>query len=221
MAEQLAFEEGLGQRRAVHLDERLVGAGRVEVDRARHELLPRPALAEQEDGAPGPRHMLDRPVDILHFLVASDDPVEAGPLLEGALELPVLVGQALLLGGDQAVEAKGLPDVLGDDLEEAEVFLHARLRLGRAVGRENPDDLSLDAHGNGDESHGSIVREPRYVPVRPRKRGSFRTSRATYGMPVFITWPTTPSPILYLPRDFSSSDRPCASSIASSCVSGS
>ena len=169
VAEQFAVEEGFGERRAVDLDERLVGARRVEVDRARHELLARPALAQEEDRAPGPRYVLDRPVDLLHLLVAADDPVEAGPLFQGALELAVLVGQALLLGGDQAVETERLANALRDDLEETEVFLHARLRPRRTVGGEHPNHFALDADGDGNESHGSLLREPEMRPRPPEE----------------------------------------------------
>ena len=50
MAEQLALEQVLGDRRAVDGDERPLPRGDTLVQRPRHQLLARAALAEQQHG---------------------------------------------------------------------------------------------------------------------------------------------------------------------------
>src|SRR4029077_11743949 len=49
--EHLALDQLAGDGRAVELDERAIPAGREGVDRARDQLLARPALARDEDAA--------------------------------------------------------------------------------------------------------------------------------------------------------------------------
>ena len=51
MAEQLALQERLGQRAAIHRDEGTLGALAVVVNGAGHQLFARAALALDEDGA--------------------------------------------------------------------------------------------------------------------------------------------------------------------------
>ncbi len=60
-AEKLALEQRLGQRRAVDGDERSAAAAAVMVERARDQLLPRPARAEHEDRDVGGGEPLDDP----------------------------------------------------------------------------------------------------------------------------------------------------------------
>ena len=64
VAEQLAFEQLRRQRRAVHLDERLVLARRSLMDGARDELLADAALAADQHGDVAVGHLLD---DVRHL----------------------------------------------------------------------------------------------------------------------------------------------------------
>ena len=57
VAEQLALEQVLGQRAAVHLDPRPGRAAAREVDRAREQVLAGAALAAQQHGRIGGRHL--------------------------------------------------------------------------------------------------------------------------------------------------------------------
>jgi hypothetical protein len=50
VAEELRLDEALGQRAAVHLDERLRGATRQAMEEARDHPFARPRLAVEEDG---------------------------------------------------------------------------------------------------------------------------------------------------------------------------
>jgi len=74
--EQLAFEQGFGNRRAVDRDERALVSGARIVDRPRQQLFPRSARAEQHDGDIGARDALDRPCDLEHFRRRGHDPAE-------------------------------------------------------------------------------------------------------------------------------------------------
>ena len=59
MAEELAFDEVFRKPRAIHGHEGAVGPGRELVDGQRHQLLPRPRLAVQENGGGLGRHLVD------------------------------------------------------------------------------------------------------------------------------------------------------------------
>src|SRR2546422_11195418 len=59
VAEQLRLEQRLGQRRAVHRDERAATPRRAPVDGAGDELLARAALALDEHGGGAVRHLFD------------------------------------------------------------------------------------------------------------------------------------------------------------------
>jgi hypothetical protein len=72
VAEQLAFEQGLGQGRAVDLDERLVRPQAVVVDRVGDEVLAGAALAADQHGRVAVGDLLDQPVDLLHRVARAD-----------------------------------------------------------------------------------------------------------------------------------------------------
>ena len=72
VAEQLALEQALGQRRAVELDQRPVAAAGALVDRLAHQLLADPGLAEDQHGHRGVGDPLDQRVDPLHRGVEHD-----------------------------------------------------------------------------------------------------------------------------------------------------
>ena len=72
VTEELALDELLRDRRAVHGDHRLAGASRAVVDRARDELLARAALAEHENRRVRGRDALDASIDVAHRRAAAD-----------------------------------------------------------------------------------------------------------------------------------------------------
>src|SRR5262249_58037096 len=58
VTEELALEEGLGNRRARQLHQHAVGTAALPVDLAHHELLARAGLAEHQHGGVGWGHLL-------------------------------------------------------------------------------------------------------------------------------------------------------------------
>src|SRR4029077_14075703 len=66
VAEELALEEGLRERGAVHGHEGTCGARAPAMDRARRDLLADAALAEQEDRRIGARDLAERFLDRPH-----------------------------------------------------------------------------------------------------------------------------------------------------------
>src|SRR5882724_1584146 len=79
VAEQLALEQRLGQRRAVYGDEGLAVPGREVVDRAGNQLLPRARLAFDQHRRRDRRHLLDLHQ---HFLDRRRFAEDAGALLQ-------------------------------------------------------------------------------------------------------------------------------------------
>ncbi len=165
MAEQLRFQERLGQGRAVHRDERPVGPGTRRVDRTRDHLLPGAALPAQQDrGAGGgdARHLGE---DLLHPLALADDvldPVGPADLLLELLPLPL---ELLLQPFERRMQFQRLSDEAPDDRERAGVRLQ---RLGAGppdpLGGQHPEDLVPDLDRHGDVGQ----RLRRLFPVRPR-----------------------------------------------------
>ncbi len=124
MAEELAFEEAGGDRRAVHLHEGAVLSTAHVVDGTRHEFLAGPRLPKDEDGRVGRR---DRPrllQDLLKGFASAHDLPEAplGPDL--FFQVDLLLGEPVLEEG-QLLEVEGVVHGRGhdrgDELEEAEV----------------------------------------------------------------------------------------------------
>jgi hypothetical protein len=72
VTEQFAFEQRLGQRRAVDRDERRVCARAVLVNGARGHLLACAALAENQDGGISRRDAGDAVIDFAHALALAD-----------------------------------------------------------------------------------------------------------------------------------------------------
>ena len=139
VAEEVALEQVRREGAAVDRDEGGVGPVRVQVDGPGDQLLAGPALALEEDRAPGRGGRLDQLEDGLHGLALADDVGEAEALAELVLEADVLVLEALALEGlleheQEIVVLEGLLDVVeGADL-------HGRDgRLDRAVGGDDDD----------------------------------------------------------------------------------
>jgi hypothetical protein len=73
VAEELRLDQLLGDRRTVHVDERLVGPAAACVDLARHQLLARPVLARDEYPAVRRRSQLDLLLEIPDGLCVPED----------------------------------------------------------------------------------------------------------------------------------------------------
>src|SRR5450432_2042026 len=82
MAEELALEERLGQRRAVQLDERALGARAALVDGGGDELLARSRLAREQHAGTRGRDLRDDLEDLLHGRGVADDVLELVALRE-------------------------------------------------------------------------------------------------------------------------------------------
>src|SRR5213078_4387904 len=90
VAEELRLQELLGQRGAVHRDERLGGPRAVRVHGPRDQLLARARLAADEDVGVRPRRLADELEDPRHRRAPPDDVLEPERALELALEVHVL-----------------------------------------------------------------------------------------------------------------------------------
>ena len=89
--EERRFQQIRRQVAGVDRDERLVGARRVAVNRARHQFLAGAALAGDEDGRAAGRRLDDEVEDLLHQRAAADDVGElVVPRLQVLLERDVL-----------------------------------------------------------------------------------------------------------------------------------
>src|SRR5262249_56848042 len=72
VAEQLGFEELARKRRAVHLQELAMSAGRRLVNRSSHHFLADPTLAPQQDCRVGGGDLADEVTDRLHLCAAAE-----------------------------------------------------------------------------------------------------------------------------------------------------
>src|SRR5262249_19561460 len=120
VAEQLALDQRLRDRRAVDRDEGLVAAIRELVDRSRDELLSGAALAVDEYGRVAGRGQLDPAIDLLHALGLPRHLAEAAFLLQLMAKEVNLPRQRFLL--DRFLEQDLQPrrvDGLGEVVERA------------------------------------------------------------------------------------------------------
>jgi hypothetical protein len=117
VAEDLALEQGLGDRGAVDRDEGLRRALAELMDGLRHHLLAGPRLAPDEDRRRGRRRLLDHAVNLADRPGAPDDPAEAAVLAQLASQDTDLAQGLLPLGC-----------LLDEDLQPARVD-----RLGQVV----------------------------------------------------------------------------------------
>ena len=135
MAEELALQQGLGQRRARHLHERFVLSGRQLVQRLRDQLLPGARLAQDQHGGLGGRGLLDDLVDRLQLRRFPDDALQLVALADPLAEPRRLAHQ---------------PPLLERLLQEDEDRFHVE-RLHQVVVRAQPHrlDRRLDAGKRG------------------------------------------------------------------------
>src|SRR5947209_1107284 len=99
VAEKLAFDQRLGERRAVDRRERLVAPRRLAVNGVRDELLPRSRLAADADRDVAPREAGDERKDLAHQRRLADDSLHRVVLrLSRALLLLDDAAEAVVLG---------------------------------------------------------------------------------------------------------------------------
>jgi hypothetical protein len=97
VAEQLAFEEGFGNCRTVHFDQRHFALTAVIVNRTGDHLLARAGLARDENRALGAGDDFSRSNHFLHAAAATDDAVVVEFGVAFADEIPVFGPQALVI----------------------------------------------------------------------------------------------------------------------------
>ena len=144
VAEQLALQQVLAQRIAVHRDERFVLAQAVVVDGARDQLLAGAAFAGEQHRRIGRRALRHQPVDRLHLRARSDDVLE--PVFRGHLALEIDIFLQELPPFERALHYQ-LEFVrferLGDVIEGAELHrLYRRVDL-RQAGDHNDVDIGM------------------------------------------------------------------------------
>ncbi len=149
VAEQLALEQRLRDRRAVHRHERPLGPLRELVDGARDQLLARAGLAQDQHRRRARRGHLDQPVDLLHRGAHAQQRPEPTRLLELAPQ-----------DGDLTIDLDLLHRLLHQDPQPAGVhrlghvvvgpLAHRRHRgLDGPVGGEQDDRGLRDRRGQG------------------------------------------------------------------------
>ena len=172
MTEELAFEQGLGDRGAVDRDKRAAGTRAQPVDRVGEQLLAGAALAEQQNRDIGRRQLFDVAQHPQHFRAGGDDAVDrrAGR----SLDQPAVLGFELehLLGAaddhPQHVDVdRLLVKVVGAERDRAQ-----RVLAGLVAGRD--DDLGrrrqLADFGQRGKPFGGAVGIGRQPEIEDRHR---------------------------------------------------
>ncbi len=144
VAEQLRLDQIVRQRRAAHLDERLLGARRVVVDGVRDQLLAGARLAAQQHGRVGARDLRDLLVDLPHRAAGADQVREVVALLQLLPQVGVLVDEALLVGLDQAVHPHRLRDHRADHAEELDGAVVVAVGLEAQVDADGADRAPVE-----------------------------------------------------------------------------
>ena len=143
MAEQLGLEQGLRQRGAADLHERVRVALAGPMQRLRHQLLAGAGLAGDQDGRVGPRHLADELEDLQHRPRAAHDPLAVGGALAelqaegGDLVAHVGVLEDPLQRGEQVVHLERLRDVV------VGAVLHGLDGAGAAAEGGHHDDFEV------------------------------------------------------------------------------
>ena len=150
IAEQLRFDEALGQRRAADLDERPLRPQRVVMDGLRDQLLAGARLAADEHGRVGPRDLRDLLVDQPHRTARAEDVREIVALAQLALEVRVFLAQPLALGVDDALNADRLRHQRRDDAKELHRAVEIALGFETEVGAERADGLPVQQNRDAD-----------------------------------------------------------------------
>lgn len=149
MSEQFGFEQRLAQRRAVDLDEGLVAPLGQRMERASEDLLAGAALAAQQDGRVGARHLADLADHALDGGGGADHPLERlGRRLDGRARgrlgrdpdrLARLLHDPVAVAGDETAEADRLFEHRRHHVQDAQVGVEVAraIVLEAAVGAEH------------------------------------------------------------------------------------
>ena len=182
VAEELGLEQRLGDRRAVDLDQRLLGAGAVLVQQVGDQLLAGAALAGDQHGAARRRDLAHDLEDPRERRAAADDLGRLAQRLEAVLEGQVLEPQRLDLERardelDDLLHAHGLGEVVdGALLERLDGGLHRALAGDdddREEGVELPEGLEEDqavhaGHHQVGQDEVGLLRARQLQPLGPR-----------------------------------------------------
>ena len=137
MPEQLALEQAVRDSRAVDGDERRPPSRRLEMNRARHQLLAGAALAAQQNGRVVGDHASDQLVNFLHRGAAAD--YLAADELAAHLVLQTVEIRGLRADFHRALDRRGDQVKIGERL--GQVIVRAALhRLDRVVHRARRGD---------------------------------------------------------------------------------
>ena len=150
VAEELRFDQRVGQRRAAHLHERLLGAQRVVVDGVRDQLLAGARLAADEHRRVRLRDLRDLLVHQPRRTAGADDVGEVVALAQLLPQVGVLVEQPPPLLLDQPLDVERLRDHRADDAEELHAAVEIALGLEAQVDAQRPDGGALqhDRHAH-------------------------------------------------------------------------
>ena len=161
MAEQRGFQQVGGQRAAVDGHEHALGARRIGVDGFGDQFLAGAGFAGYQDGGAAAGHLPHKVQQAEHAIALADDVGEAVALLQGALEVGVLVFEAPL--GDHAVDldqqlfvVPGLGEVIvGAQLERLHGGFHGAVGGDHEDGRfaVAPADFAQHVHAGAVGHH--------------------------------------------------------------------
>ena len=162
VAEELRFDERVGDGRHVDGDERLIAPGTPPVDRPRHQLLAGAALARDEHGRGRLGQLRDELINAHHFGVAPDQP------LEGVGALPSAGSERRSQTKDLALERPLLERTLDQEVQIVHVERLHQVVVGaqphRRDGRPHVADLDarLSGHPLVEHDHVDLAR-PEHV----------------------------------------------------------
>ena len=139
VAEQLGFDQALGQRGATDFDERLVRAQRVVVNRVGDELLAGARLAANEHGRVGPGHLCDLFVDLPHGAARAHDVREVVAFAQLLPKMRIFLDKLLPFRLNQPLDFQRLRDHRGHDPKKLDITIVVAVRL----------ELQIDANGAG------------------------------------------------------------------------
>ena len=214
--EELALEERLRERRAVHRHERALRARAVVVERARDHLLARAALAPEEHRRAARRDARD---DVEHRAPARRSPRRPRGTAPGRAARAARP-RARAVGSSSRCSRSRAASIAATIASTRRSRRRRTARPPSAAPRSAPRGSPAPRGAGPQEARGSS-RWSRQLPVRLRNGGSSARSGTATGMPVRNTRPTIPSPGRSRPRIRSASRISGAASMNTSPVTGS
>ena len=157
VAEELGLDQALGKRGAADLDERLLGAQRVVVNRVRDELLAGARFAAHEHRRVRRRHLRHLLVHLPDRSAGPDDVGEVVLLPELLPQVFVFVDEAPLVLLDQPLNLDGLRDHRRDDAEELDAAVEVAFGLVAQVHAERAHGPAVQHHGDAHEAELLLV----------------------------------------------------------------